>query len=158
MPQNAKILFGVCPEGGCSRSYTKGSAIIEWFKHWISVAFMPDGGDGHGPRNLSLEDACGIVFHVNTSTHGYCDSCGRALVFSSQAPPLGACFECNRQYVQGDLQRTFCPECGSPIEISESAREQMDHHREIIALLDIVSDLQKYGYLRGVKGGDVSVD
>lgn len=152
MPQNANVLFGVCPERECDRSYKKGSVIIEGFNHWISGALMPGGGDGQGPRNSSLEKICGIVFHANTSPHGHCDSCGRGLVFSSQAPALDGCSECKRQYVQDDLQRSFCPRCGSPIEIPESTREQMARHREIDALLYIVPDLQRYGYLRGAQG------
>jgi hypothetical protein len=151
MPQNDKILFGVCPESECDRSYKKGSAIPKGFKHWLSGALLPGGGDGQGPRNSSLEEACGIVFHASASAHGFCDSCGRELVFSVQAPALGVCSECNRQYVRGDLQRAFCPKCGSPIDIPESARELIDPYREIVALLDIVPDLQEYGYLPGTQ-------
>jgi hypothetical protein len=148
MQNKSGAVYGICPDtAGCQRSYLKGQALIKGFKDWIGMAFMPGSGDGTGPRDESLENLCCVVFQAQNSPNGYCDSCGKELMFVVHPTPLGSCPKCRRLYSNLDLNLAFCPKCGTPVEIEESIRERIRHDNAIAMLLSIAPDLQQFHYL-----------
>jgi hypothetical protein len=144
------MYYGLCPDSTnvCARSYLKGESIDDGFTHWFSVASLPGGGGvGSHRRDTHLSAACGTVFQMHPTANGFCDSCGLPLIFATNAPSLGTCGTCRREYNESDLLRSFCPKCGAPIEIKDDIRQQMQQHRKVTKILDTIPKLRKYGYL-----------
>jgi len=118
----SEVHYGVCPDssGACGRSYLKASSIGDEFTSWFSIKAMP--GSGIVSRSQSLEVICRTFLQGHPSPRGFCDICGRPLVFVSVKPAFGECSSCHRPYNEFDLSKNFCTACGEPVTIDELIR------------------------------------
>jgi len=144
------IYFGICPEpdGDCPRSYTHFRNLSDGFAMWFSAAALPDCGNPQSaPRNPMLRTTCSQAFYPSAEQSGFCNSCGRPLLYALPAIELGACSKCGRDYNQGDLTTTFCHKCGAPTEINELMKSAYARNALLEKLFGVIPSLQEFGYL-----------
>jgi hypothetical protein len=145
-----EIFYGVCSDstGACSLTYLKALEIVQGFKHWVGMISLPGGGGGgFNQLNPTLKQACVGAFQKHQRPIGFCRKCGLPLAFKSVAPKLGDCPNCHREYRDGDLEQTFCGECGTPVSIDDAIREQMEMHKILREIESTIPELKRYGYL-----------
>lgn len=146
MPSNGFPAFGVCPDRECMRSFRKGLAIRSGLLQWRSAAVTRGAGDS-APHDPAVKLACRLVFQARPHPRGFCDACGKALLFGATTPELGDCPACHRPYGDVELERNSCSECGAPAEIDDSVRQQTAANAAIGELLNTLPHLKHYGYV-----------
>jgi hypothetical protein len=148
LPPNGSIFFGICSSIDCVRTYRKGHAIRAGLTQWRSVSMMPGGRGDVAPLDPRVEEACQAILQARSHPRGFCDSCGKTLLFASASPELGECPACHRPYSDGDLGSSSCGECGAPVEIDDSMRKLCAAGTVIAEILHLMPHLKHYGYLK----------
>lgn len=139
------VAFGICPNKDCKLSYMCADKLESWYVTWKSERSLPTGGSpGTGRREIPYD-----ISRILQVGGRYCIDCGVQLVHSPELPNLGKCSgeSCGRSYTEQDLGRTFCPQCGTPIDISADTQEQYSPHVQIRRVLRLIPRLQEDGLL-----------
>jgi hypothetical protein len=139
------VAFGICPNKDCKLSYRCADELERWYVTWKSERFLLIGGSAGTARRE-------IPYHLSRILQvggRYCTDCGVEVAHSAELPNLGkgSGETCGRSYTEQDFGRTFCPRCGTPIDIPADTREQYSRHVQIRRVLKLIPRLQEDGLL-----------